>query len=326
MRWLIRTRDGEVTGARSTTRRRRALTASLLSSLLLSACQAASSRTPLLHGTPWSATPGGTSTPEAPLDGCPAPQTLASLVVLAKTDLRPDDLLGVSDGTLWVGDPAGGRLEHLAADGKVLATVIDTEAPEGMVAAGTSIVLAEQTANRLVAFVPPSAARRTVLTLPARGAREGVDGIGVVGRRLLVPDSAHGTLVSANVDGTSVTTLATGLGRDVGAQIGPDGALWVAVEGARGLWRVAPQGGPATAIGGPQLADADDVVATGSLLYVTLLSAGEVAAVDPGTGADRILVTGAPSPQGLAVLANGTLVVADSARRVIAAVPECAAA
>ena len=41
--------------------------------------------------------------------------------MLARTDLSPDDLLALPDGSVWVTDPAGGSIEHLTPDGHVLA-------------------------------------------------------------------------------------------------------------------------------------------------------------------------------------------------------------
>jgi hypothetical protein len=278
------------------------------------------------------ATPGSTggiaatATPRpAGLGTCPPAQPLASLPVLARTDLSPDDLLARPDGSVWVTDPAGGSIEHLAADGHMLARVADAQAPEGMVAVGDRIVLAEQRPNRLVSFVPPSSTLSTLLTLPSRGSQDGVDGIGldVTTGTLLIPDSPHGTLLSAPLDGGHLVTLASGMGRDVAATVGPDGAIYVAVEGDRGLLRVPFAGGAAVPVGAG-LAQLDDVVTVGALLYATRLVAGEVIAIDPSSGAFRVLATGIAAAQGLAVLDGGRLAVADSTTRVIATLATCA--
>jgi sugar lactone lactonase YvrE len=193
-----------------------------------------------------------------------------------------------------------------------------------MVVAGGRIVLAEQRPNRLVSFAPPSSTPATLLTLPARGNQDGVDGIGIDAATgtLLIPDSPHGTLLSAPLDGSRVVTLASGLGRDVAATVGPDGAIYVAVEGDHGLLRVPFAGGTAVPVGAG-LAQLDDVVTVGVLLYATLLVAGEVVAIDPSTGAFRVLATGIAAAQGLALLAGGRLAVADSSTHVIATLASC---
>ena len=297
---------------------------------MLTACDSGAVR-PAAKLTPQSPTsalatifPATASPSPVGLGACPTVQPFASLPVFARTDLSPDDLLAPSDGSLWVSDPVGGSIEHLAADGRVLARIADNRAPEGMVPVGTSVVLAEQGPNRLVRFAPPAEARTTLLTLPSRGNLEGVDGIGLdsAGGRLLIPDSPHGTLVTSATDGTHELTVASGLGRDVAAAIGPDGAIWVAVEGNHGLWRIPTAGGAPVPVGAG-LAQLDDVITVGSLLYATLLVAGEVVAVDPGTGASRVLARGIGAPQGLALLAGGRLAVADSNTHVIATLAAC---
>ena len=311
--------------------RRSTLFATFAASLLLTACQGAA--TPATLSQPGTSTTAPTSASASPsaspqgLVSCPPAQPLTSLAVLARTDISPDDLLALPDGTVWLSDPDSGHIEHLAADGHVLTRTADSQAPEGMVTVGGSIVLAEQTTNRLVRFTPPDTTRSTVLTLPSRGTAAGVDGIGldVAGGRVLIPDSPHGTLLSANPDGGGVRTLATGLGRDVAAAVGPDGAIWVAVEGTRGLLRVPAAGGSATAVGGSALTQLDDVVVVGSLLYATSLTTNEVVAIDPTTGADRVLVTGGQSLQGLALLPDGRLALADSTSHLIATLTPCAA-
>jgi len=267
--------------------------------------------------------PATTSASPATLAACPAPRPLSALTVLARPPIRPDDLLTLPDGTLWVSDPDSGVILHLDAGGRVLQRIVLGQAPEGMVALGDGrIVLAEQTPNRLVTFTPPATATTTLITLPPRGAAEGVDGIGQVpgSGDVLVPDSPHGTLLRVTAGGAA-TQLASDLGRDVAATVGPDGAIWVAVEGAHGLVRVPAAGGAAQPVG--NLAQLDDVVSAGGLLYVTALSAGEVVAVDPGTGADAVLVTGIGSAQGLALLGDGRLAVADSSSGLIAVLDPC---
>ena len=71
------------------------------------------------------------------------------------------------------------------------------------------------------------------------------------------------------------------------------------------------------------MSDADDVVSTGGLLYVTLLGAQQVRAVDPSTGASAVLVNGIGAPQGLTVLPGGRVAVADSTTGTIATLAGC---
>jgi sugar lactone lactonase YvrE len=56
---------------------------------------------------------------------------------------------------------------------------------------------------------------------------------------------------------------------------------------------------------------------------VTSLGSGEVLAVDPRSGASRVLVIDSPSPQGLTVLPDGRLLMVDSARQLLAELSPC---
>jgi sugar lactone lactonase YvrE len=93
------------------------------------------------------------------------------------------------------------------------------------------------------------------------------------------------------------------------------------VEGDHGLYRLPPGGGAAQAVGASS--QLDDIVSDGKLLYATVVTSGEVLAIDAGTGDFRVLVTGIGSAQGLALLPDGRLAVADSGARVIGAVGRC---
>jgi hypothetical protein len=136
---------------------------------------------------------------------------------------------------------------------------------------------------------------------------------------LLVPDSPNGALLTATLGG-AVSTLASGLGRPVGAAaIG--GIVVVAAENSTGLYRVPVAGGSALPLSA--VSQADDAIASGALVYVTSLGTREVLAVDPVTGLSRVLVTGIDMPQGVALLAGGRLAVADSASGSIAIFAGC---
>ncbi|MDB5068306.1 MAG: hypothetical protein JWM18_4740, partial [Chloroflexi bacterium] len=257
------------------------------------------------------------------LDRCPAARPLAALPVLARPPLRPDDLLVAPDGGLWVSDPDGGHLALIDAGGHTVTRIDDPRGPEGMVLLGDGrMVLSEQRTNRLVTLRPPDPTVTELVALPPAGGRLGIDNIALdaARRRVLVPDSAAGALRALPVDGGPMVTLATGLGRVVGAVAAPDGSVYVAAEASPGLLRVDPAG-RVTAVG--RLGDLDDVVLTGGLLYVTALGGHSVLAVDPAGGGDRTLATGLGEPQGLAVLPDGRLAAADSPSGVIVAIGGC---
>ncbi|MGZ4128993.1 MAG: Vgb family protein [Actinomycetota bacterium] len=254
------------------------------------------------------------STPALGLSACPGKRRFATLPVFARGLGAPDDLLALGDGTVWVSDPTHGTVRHLSADGRAMQTIDDAEAPEGIVALGDGrLILAEQRLNRLVSLKPPSGARTVVLQLPSAGAALGVDGIALdaARARIIVPDSARARLFAWPIAGGATTVLATDLGRAVGAAVGPDGQIYVAAEAAAGLLRVPLAGGRGEPLG--RVVQADDVVFARGLLYVTEIGSGRLLAVDPATGASRALVDGISQAQGLAVMIDGRLAIADSA-------------
>lgn len=270
-----------------------------------------------------SASTAATASAAGSLDRCPAARPLVALRVLARPPLRPDDLAVAPGGELWVSDPDGGHLARLDAAGRVLTLLGDPRGPEGIgVVDGGRLVLAEQKPNRLVTLRPPDPAVTELVALPPAGGRMGVDGIALdaARRRVLIPDSAAGALRALPLDGGPMVTLATGLGRAVGAAPAPDGSVYVAAEASPGLLRVDP-GGRVTAVG--RLGDLDDVVLAGGLLYVTALGGHSVLAVDPAGGGDRTLATGLGEPQGLALLPDGRLAAADSPSGLIVAIDTC---
>jgi sugar lactone lactonase YvrE len=299
--------------------------------VVLAACSSAApppATTPRAPAPPLSApaSPAGASAP-APaagsLDRCPPARSLAALPVLARPPLRPDDLLVAPEGGLWVSDPDNGHLARVDAGGRAVIRVDDPRGPEGMVLLDDGrMVLSEQRTNRLVTLRPPDPAVSPLATLPPAGGRLGIDNIALdaARRRLLIPDSAAGALRALPLDGGPMVTLATGLGRVVGAAAAPDGSVYVAAEVSPGLLRVDPAG-RVSAVG--RLGDLDDVVLHRGLLYVTALGGHSVLAVDPAGGADRTLATGLGEPQGLAVLPDGRLAAADSPSGVIVAIDAC---
>jgi sugar lactone lactonase YvrE len=270
-----------------------------------------------------SSSPRTTATAHANgLAACRQPEVFTRLAVFARDLGAPDDLLALGDGTMWVSDPVHGTLRHLSTNGETLQLIRDSNAPEGIaVLPDGRLAVAEQRRNRIVTFRPPAVAPTTLFDLPPAGTAEGVDGIAldVAGRQLLVPDSPHGTLVAWQLPDGPSRTIVRGLGRAVDAVAGPNGNNYVTSEAARGLLRI--ENGVGVQVGA--FAQADDVVTKNGLLYVTLIDAGQVVAVDPMTGGGRTLVTGIKAAQGLALLPDGRLAIADSTRGVIGLAPAC---
>jgi hypothetical protein len=259
----------------------------------------------------------------ATLAGCPPTVSESALQILTRLDGDPDDISVAADGSLWVSDTDENAVIHLSNTGAVLGRIDDPNSPEGSVVLPDGrLVVADQADNRITMMMYPSGAPTKVLDiLPGAAGQVGVDGIGYdsVGGRLLAPDSPTGRLYAVSPDSGDATVLASGMGRIVDAALGPDGAIYVVGETARGLLRVPAAGGTAVQVG--SLTDLDDLVALDGLLYVTDLG-GSVWAVDPSTGRQRELVTDAEAPQGLASV-NGRLLLVDEATRVVAWMVPC---
>ena len=257
----------------------------------------------------------------ATLAGCPAPRSLASLTLLTRAIATPDDLTQTATGSVWVSSAAGGTLTEVALDGRVLRSISDQHAPEGLVTLPTGhILVAEQGANR-IADLGPDGTLTPLIQLTNHTTNSGVDGLALDSDgRLLVPDSPNGTLLAYPVSGGTPQTLAGHLGRPVAAARTPRGELYVAVENSPGLLRIGA-GGVTTAVGSH--GQLDEVIAANGLLYVGDLTRHELRAVDPATGTQRVLVTGSPELQGLIALADGRLLLSDTTAGVLALVDAC---
>ena len=262
------------------------------------------------------------STP-ARLAQCPAPRPLSDLRVIARPRVAPDDLTVDRVGNIWVSATAAGVIFELSASGATLRTYSDAHLPEGLAVTAGRVLVAEQGvgANRIRVLDPATGAFTPLAAVPSALPYGGVDGIALdgAGPRLLVPDSGAGTLLSVGLHRGDERVLATGLGRPVSAARGA-GRLYVAAESEPGLVMVAANG---TVHRLGTLSNLDEVVWQGGLLYVTDLTFETVDAVDPTSGAARVLVTGVAQPQGLASDGKGGLLVTDSGSGVVAHMTAC---
>lgn len=297
--------------------------------LLCTACAPAAAPSAAIsqggHGPPASASPSATGAVRASLSDCPASSGATSLPELAAQSGDPDDISVAPNGVLWLSDRDGDRVLELDPSGRVLRAFPDAQGPEGIaVLGGGMLLVAQQIPDRIDMLDTATGAFRPWLQLGAAGPTDGLDGIALDGATLLVPDSAHGRLLSVGLGAGDAaqpaTLLASGLGRPVDAVADPSGGYDVVAENAPGLIRVST-GGSTSAL--TQRTSLDDVVSRDGLLYATDLAAGSLIAVDPSSGAARTLVTGAPSPQGLALRGDGTLLLVDSTLHRIVEVPSC---
>jgi hypothetical protein len=225
------------------------------------------------------------------------------LTLLAHGYGSPDDV-AVQGSRILFGDLTRNVLAA-ESKGRVTTLVSGLQVPEGIVVQSPHrVVVVEQGANRLDTIDLATGRRQVLKTFPNQTGREGIDGIAPAPNGgIYVPDSPHGRLYLLDKHGR-LHLLAGGLGRPVDA-IRFDGGIAVADETANAIWLVAH--GRARRLATVPTPD-DVAVFHGRLLAVTL-GDGKLWEVRPAV---KPLVSSFGQPQGLAVLNNSAVVVADS--------------
>ena len=206
----------------------------------------------------------------------------------------PDDLLYYdADGTVLVGEHGDGHLARIGgAAGLVRLPQVFPE-PEGIALVAGTTYVADQYHARVVALTGDGI--RTVLQLQPVASGENLDGISsdLKGTGLVVPDSAHGTVLLVDTAG-HITSRVGGFSRPAGAAPDPKvGGYLIADEGYGAVFELTGSVVRQLASGLP---GADDVVrdARGHVL-VTLPAAGKLYDVT----ARASLAAGLRYPQGL---------------------------
>jgi sugar lactone lactonase YvrE len=254
----------------------------------------------------------------------PVPHRYTTRVVLQQG--HPDDLALDAQGRLLVSDVQAGTISRVAADGTLTLLLGGIGVPEGLVPlADGTLVFAEQRTNRVLVLAPGASKPGVLRALPGTPStapcKDGVDGLGFdpASNTLLVPDSPTGVVYRLSLDGQTLTQVAAGIARPVGAAADGHGTIYVADECGAAVWRIAATGAPQR-IGG---FDAPDDVAfdpQGDLLVTDLgPSTHAVIRLDLASGQRETLAqAGLIEPQGLVVDARGDIFLADeSAHRVI---------
>jgi sugar lactone lactonase YvrE len=298
--------------------------------VLLAACASPTTATPTQSASSATATasarsaaPTATATARLTLADCPPPRDIHNLTVLHRFSVSPDDIAASPDGRLLVTALSADLLISTSAAGAVITTQHISGGPEGVAVDTSSVYVAQQRLNAVVALSP---AVHTIASFPNHTNSLGIDGIAVdaTARRLLVPDSPTGELFAVALAGSATPQLiASGLGRPVAATTDAAGDVIVASESSPGLTLITPAG-TRSALG--HFTDLDEVVSQSDLLYVTELDRHDMVAVDPATGATAVLATNLPAPQGLAITAAGTLEIVDATTNTMYSTPACGTA
>jgi SMP-30/Gluconolactonase/LRE-like region len=293
--------------------------------VLLSSCNSAPvttnpTPTPGTTRTAASITPIPTSTPtSSPTSGI-SPEHFTSRVLLQGVG-RPDDLVfDGSESALLFSDFYNGTISQVTLDGKVTVLLSGLAGPEGLIVLPDhTLIIAEQKTNRILALAPGAHAPTVLLTLPGipgtASCKDGVDGIAwdMNTNTLIVPDSPTGDVYRMSLDGKhTLTLLASGIVRPVGAAVDNQGNIYVADECGGALWRIAP-GGTTTRMSGFGMLDDVVIDPHGNLLVIDLLpSIHALIRINSITGKRETLASsGFIEPQGLLVDSHDDIFVSD---------------
>jgi sugar lactone lactonase YvrE len=279
----------------------------------LAACNGASTTT---TGSAATATPtGAAATPTS------TPTGRYTAHLLLHGSQRPDDLAFDLQGRLLFSDYYAGTVSRLNADGSVTVLLRGLAGPEGLVMlADGTLIIAEQRTNRILSVAPSSTSPTVLRDLPGANSgvtcKAGVDSIALdpTNTTLIVPDSPTGDVYRMSVDGGSLTKIASGIVRPVGAVVDVQGNVYVADECGGAVVRITPTGA-VTHIGGFSMPDDVAFDPQGRLLVIDLgPSAHALIRVDLQTGQrETLAANGFIEPQGLAVDARGHVFVSDDA-------------
>jgi sugar lactone lactonase YvrE len=266
-----------------------------------------------------------TSLPAAiPTPKVAAPIRYTSHVVLQGVG-RPDDLAFDPQGRLLFSDEFNSTISRVNADGTVNLLLKDANGPEGLIVLPNgTIIFAEQETNRIVSLAPGSQTLTVVRTLPgipgSANCKHGVDGIALdpTTNTLIVPDSPTGVVYRMSLDGKTLTTLASGIVRPVGAGVDRQGNIFIADECGNAIWRIT-RAGNVTRIGGFGMPD--DVLPDGygNVLVIDLQPAiHALIRLNLTTGKRETLARqGYIEPQGLAIDKQNNVFVSDDYANII---------
>jgi sugar lactone lactonase YvrE len=245
-------------------------------------------------------------------------------VILRGVD-HPDDLVFDTQERLIFSDARSGLVGRVNAKGSVTVLLSGLAAPEGLVVLkdGT-LIIAEQGPNRILALAPGATTPKVLRVLPGTPStahcKHGVDGIALdqTNDTLIIPDSPTGAVYRMSLDGKTLTLLASGITRPVGAAVDAQGTVYVADECGGVLWTIAANG-KTTRIGGFGMLD-DVVLDTHGNVLVTDLAPAIHALIrlNLATGRRETLASrGYIEPQGLVLGPHDTIYLSDDFADVI---------
>lgn len=228
------------------------------------------------------------------------------MIILASGLNVPDDLLYLAaDGTVMTGEHASGRLVIVGGPSRLKRLPQVIGEAEGIAQIGSTIYVADQLHNRVVAL--SGSGVRTVLQLQPDPSGLNLDGIAATSTQLIVPDSPHGTVLLVDPSG-HVAARWAGFSRPAGAWGGSTPYL-IADENASAIYAL-KSGGGFTKLAG-NLSGVDDVARDSrNHVLVTLPGLGVLRDITSGGN----VASGLSNPQGLDFDGAQNLLVTESDR------------
>ena len=232
------------------------------------------------------------------------------MIVLASGLNGPDDLLYLAaDGTVIVGEHGNGHLAIVGGPSRLKRLSQVVPEAEGIAQIGSTIYVADQLHNRVVALTANGV--RTVIQLVPDPNGLNLDGIAGNGALLIVPDSPHGTVLFVDPAG-HVTARQRGFSRPAGVWANPGGQAGpylIADENANAVYALRNAGGFYKVAG--NLPGVDDVVRDSrNHVLVSLPGLGVLRDVTSGGN----VASGLSNPQGLDFDGAQNLLVTESDR------------
>jgi hypothetical protein len=255
------------------------------------------------------------------LSVCPKARRFSSLPVFAQ--LTDASYLAVAaDGSVWATSESLGQVVHLSSTGAPMVT-FNEQTPEGVVALPNGhVLIAEQGQDLIIELDPSTTSVTTFLQLTPNPPQPQVSGLGLdaADGLVLVPDTAQSRLLTVPIAGGLPSVVTSGIGIPTDASVGP-GGVDISQATANGILTI-PVGGGATKKF-PEVSGLLGLAVKDLLIYVTMPSKHEVIAVNPATGHTYALITGVDHPQGIALLSDGQLLIADATSGTLAIAPTC---
>jgi streptogramin lyase len=277
-----------------------------------------------------SPTPAPTATPSPTssvpvsqlLNACPKTRSFSSLPVFAQVP-NASDLAIAGDGSVWITSEAHGQVLHLSSTGATLVTYNEPSPTGVAVLPSGNVLIAEQGPDLIVELDPSTLAVTTFLQLTPDPPNPQISGLGLdaTDQLVLVPDTAQARVLTVPFAGGIPTVLISGIGTPTDAEIGPAGVVEVSQAAGAGVLGVGPSGGIITKFERP--GGLLGLTVKDLLIYVTQPSSHSVVVLNPATGHTYTLVTGVDRPEGIAVMSDGQLLIADSTSGTVAIAPTC---